>query len=426
MKKIVIIGGGFAGLSAASFLSCSGCKIELLEASPKLGGRAYSFLDNDTGVAIDNGQHIIMGCYNETLNFIKLIGAEKNLSKQSRLSLNFIKQNFEICPLRASGSLYPFNLLSAVANYSAITFYEKILFIKFFAKIYLYEDKDLKKLTVFEWLIQEKQTVNLIKSFWEILAVAAMNTDIKKASAFMFSKVLKRIFFRGNNASVIILPSVGLSETYCNDALKFIENKGGVISLSEPVSKLTLQDRAIKEIVTAKRIISDFDYVISALPLYSLNKIVDTNNFLPGFDLDYSSILTAHLFLKENKIERTFYGLIDSPVQWVFNKGSHLTIVISNADKYIEKSKEEIIQLILCELNKYILLDRNDIKTYRIIKEKRAAFVPSNDILEKRPSVHTHYKNFFLAGDWTNTGLPATIESAVKSGRLAADAVQDL
>jgi len=425
MKKIVIIGGGFAGLSAASFLSDEGFKIELLEASPKPGGRAYSFVDNETGDVIDNGQHILMGCYNETLNFFKLIGASDNVSKQSRLSLNFVKQNFELCPLQASGSFYPFNLLSAVFSYSAISFYEKVLFIKFFANIYLYTDKDLKKLTVFEWLIKGKQTANLINSFWEILAVAALNTDIKKASAFIFASVLKRIFFSGNDAPVIILPSSGLSETYCNNALKYIENKDGIISLSEPVIRLTTQNNVIKEIVTAKRIISDFDYIISAIPLYALNKIWDANNFLSGFELDYSSILTAHLFLKENKIAGTYYGLINSPVQWVFNKGSHLTVVISNADKFIDMPKEEIIDIILCELKKYILLDKNEIKTYRIIKEKRAAFIPSNNILDKRPSTHTQFKNLFLAGDWTDTGLPATIESAVTSGRLAADAIRN-
>jgi squalene-associated FAD-dependent desaturase len=426
MKKIVVIGGGFAGLSAASFLSNSGFKIELLEASPKPGGRAYSFVDNETGAVIDNGQHILMGCYDETLKFFKLIGAEKNLSKQSHLSLNFVKQNFEICPLQASGSFYPYNLLSAVLNFSAISFYEKLLFVKFFAKIYLYTEKELKKLTVFDWLVKEKQTVNLIKSFWEILAIAALNTDIKKSSAYIFASVLKRIFFRGNNASVIILPSVGLTETYCDYALRFINNKEGIISFSEPVIKLTFQYSSIKEIVTTKRVFSDFDYVISALPLYALKKITIENKFLLGLEFDYSSILTVHLFLKKNRIGNTFYGLIDSPVQWVFNKGSHLTVVISNADNFIEKSKEEIFELILSELKKYILLERSEITTYKIIKEKRAAFVPSNKILDKRPPVSTPFKNFFLAGDWTNTGLPATIESAVKSGKLAADAVRNL
>ena len=116
MKKIVLIGGGFAGLSAASFLSNSGLKIELLEASPKLGGRAYSFVDSETGIVIDNGQHILMGCYNETLKLFNLIRAEKKLSKQSRLSINFVKENFELCPLTGSGSFYPFNLLTAILN----------------------------------------------------------------------------------------------------------------------------------------------------------------------------------------------------------------------------------------------------------------------------------------------------------------------
>ncbi|MDR3668387.1 MAG: hydroxysqualene dehydroxylase HpnE, partial [Ignavibacteriaceae bacterium] len=394
MKKVVIIGGGFAGLSAASFLSSSGYKIELLEASPKPGGRAYSFVDNETGAVIDNGQHILMGCYNETLNFIKLIGAKDNLTKQPHLSLNFIKEKFEIHPLHASGSFYPFNLLSAVLNYSALSFYEKMLFIKFFVDIYLYAGKDLKKLTVYEWLIKEKQTANLIKSFWEILAVAALNTDITKASAFIFASVLKRIFFRGNDASVIILPSIGLSETYCNNASKFIENGEGKISLSEPVIKLTIQDNTLNEIITAKRIITDFDYVISALPLYSLKKIIDTNDLFPGLDLEYSSILTAHLFLNENRNDNSFYGLIDSPVQWVFNKGTHLSVVISNADKLIEKPKDDIIELILSELKKYILLERSEVSSFKIIKEKRATFVPSNNILDKRPPVNTPYKNF--------------------------------
>jgi zeta-carotene desaturase len=217
---------------------------------------------------------------------------------------------------------------------------------------------------------------------------------------------------------------LGLSETYCDNALSFISRNNGNISLSESVIKLTFQDNVIKEIMTSKRVISDFDCVISALPLYALKKVINDNNFLSDFELEYSSILTVHLFLKENRFENTFYGLIDSPVQWVFNKGSHFTVVMSNADKFIDTSKEDTLDLILSELKKYILLDRSEITTYRIIKEKRAAFVPSNNILDKRPPAPTPFKNFFLAGDWTNTGLPATIEGAVKSGRIAAEAVQ--
>ncbi|MDR3609016.1 MAG: hydroxysqualene dehydroxylase HpnE [Ignavibacteriaceae bacterium] len=426
MRKVVVIGGGIAGLSAASFLSYSGFKIKLLEASPKLGGRAYSYTDKESGIPIDNGQHIFMGCYFETLKFFKLIGAEHNLSVQSHLSLNFVKENFEICPLTTSGSFYPFNLLRAVLNYSAFLPYEKLLFIKFFTKIYLYSNNDLKKLTVFEWLIKEKQTVNLIKSFWEILAVAALNIDIKRASAKVFAKVLKEIFFRGNNASVLILPALGLSETYCEHSVKFITSKGGDFFLPEQVIRLNIQNNIIREIITNKRSISGFDYVISAIPLYAFKKIMNENNFLTDLQMDYSSILTVHLFLKQNRFDRTFYGLIDSPVQWVFNNQSHLTIVISNADKFIKKPGAEIIEIVLNEMKKYFHMGKNEISAYKIIKEKRAAFIPSNNVVDKRPSARTPFKNLFLAGDWTDTGLPSTIESAVKSGRVAADAIINL
>lgn len=425
MKNVVVIGGGFAGLSSASFLANSGFKVRLIEASPKLGGRAYSFQDKDSLAIVDNGQHILMGCYKETLNFLQLIGAEGNLVKQPHLSLNLIKKNFESCPLIASNSFYPINLLSACLNYSALTSYEKFLFIKFFTKIYLYTDKELNRLTVYEWLIKEKQTVNLIKSFWEIIAVAALNTDIKKASAKLFASILKEIFFHGNDASTIILPSLGLSESYSGNAAKFITEQGGELFLSEQVIKINYQNNIITEIITSQRTITGFDFVISSVPLFALKKIISDNDFLSDFNLDYSSILTVHLFLKENRYEKTFYGLIDSPVHWIFNKGSHLSVVISNADYLIENTSEEIYELIIDELNKYIGLDKKEVISYKIIKEKRAAFIPSNDIVNKRPSTNTLFQNFFLAGDWTNTGLPATIESAVKSGKLAAEAVRN-
>jgi squalene-associated FAD-dependent desaturase len=423
MKKTVVIGSGFAGLTAATYLSNNNHKVRLLEASPKPGGRAYSFKDNDTSCIIDNGQHILMGCYKETLEFLKLVSADINLIRQRNLLITFVKENFTLYDLNASCFFYPLNLLNAFLNYSAVSFYEKILFLKFFGKLYFYSDEELKKLSVIEWLRKENQTENLIMSFWEILAIGALNSDINKASAKIFADIIKEIFFRGNKAATIILPSTGLTETYCCDALRFIESRLGEISFSEQVTGLEIKDDRIVGIITPDKIIKDFDFVISAVPLYSLIKILGNDNFLNDLSFNYSSILTAHLFLKKNRFENTFYGLIGSPVQWVFNKGTHLTVVISNADVYMENSKEEIFEMVLGELKKYILLEKNEVTSYTIIKEKRATFIPSNDILDKRPGSVTPFKNFFLAGDWVNTGLPATIEGAVKSGKTAAEYV---
>jgi squalene-associated FAD-dependent desaturase len=421
MKKCVVIGSGLAGLTSAAYLSYNGFQVEILEASPKPGGRAYSFKDTETGSIIDNGQHIMMGCYKETLKFFKLIGAQENLIYQDRIKVNFVKENFNLVPLHASSLPYPLNLLSALLNYKALTFSDRLLLLKFFIKLPFTSLNSIKDLTVYDWLIRENQNENIRKALWEILAVGALNTNIKKASAASFAIILREIFFRGNKAATIILPKYGLSETYCSNALKFIEKHSGKINFSEQVTGLKTSNGKVTEIETTNKRITDFDFVISAVPLYALEKIFP--EYKPGIELEYSSILSIHIWLKENKLADDFYGLINSPVHWIFNHQDHLTLVISDADDLIDKSKEEIYEMAAGELEKYIKIGRNKITSYKIIKEKRATFVPSKLLFNNRPKQATDYKNFFIAGDWVDTGLPSTIESAVKSGKIAAELV---
>ena len=140
-------------------------------------------------------------------------------------------------------------------------------------------------------------------------------------------------------------------------------------------------------------------------------------------ELNYSTILNIHIWLNKNNLQEKFYGLLNSPLHWIFVKEKHINIVISDADYLAEKSKEEIYEFVMDELIHYTSIVRDDIKQYKIIKEKRATFVPAITTLGKRPNNKTSIRNLFLAGDWTNTGLPSTIESAVKSGRIAAEQV---
>jgi hydroxysqualene dehydroxylase len=422
MKKCIIIGGGFAGLTSAAYLLKSGIKIELIEASQKLGGRAYSIYENETGSVVDNGQHIMMGCYRETLKFLDMIEAMDNLFIQNHLKINFIKENFQLFRLSVSQIPYPFNLIQGLLSYKAISFYERLLLLKFFLKLYLFSDNDLKKLSVDEWLNRENQTENIKKAFWEILAVGALNTNTKKASAKIFADILKEIFFRGNKAATIILPKLGLTETYCSNAQKFIEEKSGLLSLSEQVLGFRISNSKIKSISTSKRIIMDFDYVICSVPPLALKKIIPEELInVPRFN--YSSILSCHIWLNENKLQDKFYGLINSNVHWIFNHNDHITIVISDANDIIDKSREELFAIIIDELTKFTYIKKSDVKHIKIIKEKRATIIPSNDIIDKRPKSNTEIRNLFLAGDWTETNLPSTIESAVKSGRVAAENV---
>jgi len=422
-NKVVILGAGLAGLSSAAYLIKSGFNVAVLESSGKPGGRAYSFTDKDTSTIIDNGQHIMMGCYNYTLQFFDIIGARSKFNRPDKLAVNFVKPGFNVLPLKAVSSIYPINLLIGLLSYKAITLSDRLRLLNIFLKLLLYSSRDLEKLSVDEWLNREGQNTEIKKAFWEIIAVGALNADITKASARLFVDILKQMFIGGNKAASIILPKYGLSESYCNDAVKYIENNGSTISFSETVTGIKSAGSRITAVQTSKRIIEDFDSIISALPLYALKRVLPEQNIIHLPELEYSSILTLHIWLKNNKLKDKFYGLIDSPVHWVFNHGSYITLVISSADSIIGGTKEELFELCSRELQSYLNINKEDVSGYKVIKEKRATFVPSNNILKERPGAATPYRNFFLAGDWTDTKLPATIEGAVKSGKVASDCI---
>jgi squalene-associated FAD-dependent desaturase len=426
MKNCLIIGGGIAGLTAASILSSKNISVTLLEASPKLGGRTYSFLDNESGSVIDNGQHILMGCYNETLSFLKHIGAENNFDFQQNLKLVFLSREKKQYHLNADKLFYPINLLCAILNYDVLTFSEKLSFIGFILKLPFISQRTLKNKNVLEWLIQNNQNENSVKMFWEILCVGALNTNLIYASALVFHNILMQIFYKGNFSSTIVLPKFGLNESIVEPAEKYMTENGCKIITSEKVIELKILNKKVIEVITDKSSYTDFDFVVSAVPLYNLEKIIDQAQIGINLDLTYSTILNIHIWIDDILVKEKFYGLLNSTLHWVFIKNDHLNIVISDADYLVEKSKEELYFFCINELQKFIVIDERKIKHYKIIKEKRATFIPANEIIGRRPKSSTKNKNLFLAGDWTNTGLPSTIESAAKSGKLAAEEILKL
>jgi hydroxysqualene dehydroxylase len=421
MKRCLIIGGGIAGLTSAVILSNKNISVTLLESSPKLGGRTYSFVDNETDTKIDNGQHIFMGCYTETLKFLKLIGAENNFDYQKNLFLKFITRDKKEFVLDAAKYFYPFNLFFAILNFNAISFSDKISFISVLFKLPFVTKNSIKNLTVKEWLLKENQNVNIIKYFWEILCVGALNTNTEKASALVFYDVFSQIFFRGNAAAAIILPKFGLSESLINPAESFIKKNNGQIVLSETVKEIVIENQRVVSVKSENNIYGNFDYVVSAVPHYAIDKIISKQTLQLNIELEYSTILNIHIWLKDNILVDRFYGLLDSPLHWIFVKKNHINIVISDAGYLSEKNKEDIFDFVTNELYQFTAINTKDIIKYKIIKEKRATFVPDINTLNKRPNSRTEIKNLFLAGDWTNTNLPSTIESAVKSGRIAAE-----
>ncbi len=423
MKKVLVIGGGLAGLTSAVYLTKNNFRVTLLEASPKLGGRAYSFYDEDLKTEIDNGQHIMLGCYKDTLQLLRITEALDGIKFQESLEINYLGRNNKRFSLSAKRKFYPFNLIAGLFSFKGLQLSEKLSLAKFFVKIKFTDPDNLSDMNVNQWLKNEKQSENAIKIFWEIISVGALNTSTERASAKIFCEILKEIFWKDDNSYMIILPRFPLTKCIIEPLQRFIIKNGGEIKLSEKCVELIIENERISALKTDKAFFKDFDFVISAIPDFALRKLLNEKYSLALPDFRHSSILNIHLLLRNNFLKKDFYAFENSELHWLFNKGTHWNIVISNADKFIDSGGDEIYKFVMNELKQFLQLNDEDVVLYKVIKEKRATFIPDQKVLSARPSTKTNIKNLYLAGDWVNTKLPATIESAVKSGRMAAEEI---
>ena len=422
MKHVCVIGGGLAGLSSAVYLSTRGYKVELIEASPKLGGRTYTLHNPAFDDYYDNGQHILMGCYLESIAFLKTLGTFDKLHSQVALNVNFVERGGRIACLNIPKRGYPLNLMLGFLIYKGLAIEDRLKVIDFFLDLLCVFEEDLSGMTAYEWLKKEKQSDRALKAFWEILVVAALNTSIRRASAEIFCRILKRIFFLGRDSAAILIPSPDLNALFITPSQKIIESYKNKITLSEKVQKIEFEESNAVRILTNKRAVSGFDYLILAVPVHAVQKIQFTglNQSLLFPKLEYAPILNMHLWLSENPFAQKFYGLIGSDVQWLFNHGKHISLTSSSAENLIGLDNGEIKKHFCTELGSFFPLFRQEYAAdSMVIKEKRATFIPDiSSNLNRKENIGS-FRNVAFAGDWVDNDLPATIESAVLSGKSA-------
>lgn len=416
MKKALVIGGGLAGLSAAVYLSKNNFNVTLLEASPKLGGRTYSYFDKQLNLEIDNGQHIMMSCYKSTLDFVKIIGSKNKLSFENRLDLFFKNSELENVELKSRGIIYPLNLLAGLIFAKGITFKEKYLIKVFFMKLLFQNSNELKHLTVLQWLKKNNQTDNLINTFWSVLVLGTMNTIPANASAYTFFNVVKRVFLKGSNGYKMVIPEEGLSKIFCEPTEDFIKSQGGSVLKSERVEKIVVDSNKIAQVITKRSSYSGYDFYVSAIPYYALQNMIDIENI----NFQYSPIVTVHFKTDTSKFSRKHFAILNSLIQWVFVHKNHISCVTSNAVNLVNLDEEKIKIKFLEELEKHFPENKFDLEYVKVIKEKRATFVPSINIEKQRSVFSCSLDNLKIAGDWTISDLPSTIESAIISGTRAA------
>jgi squalene-associated FAD-dependent desaturase len=436
---VTIIGAGIAGISAAIELAQAGFSVRIIEAKNSIGGRIYSIIDPVTCEMIDNGQHALVGAYNHFIDILDILGTRKFLKSQDSLKVDFVNQlsekfqlNFGLLPGKFGVLLgfLKFNLLNTKSKYYLISF---ILKLQFGFNNYV-------DLTALNWLRVNWQTQESIDNFWSPFIYATLNQSPEIASASLLFEVLKRTFFAGSDASRLILSTKDLS-SLLEPFVDWFDKRNGDIIFANPAIKIFTSESKIKniELKSGDKVESDF-YVLCTQPHAAYKLLPDevkNEKYFSNFkEFNYSTIINIYFWLDKEIKSNDFYALIGgTTAQWVFNRRNfievpddqknkypgHLNITISGANQYNDISSKELAEKCFNELkHAFPELSRLSILHSKVIRDRKATFIADPATERIRPNNSTPLANLFVAGDWTDTDLPATIEGAAISGIMAA------
>ena len=277
--RVAIVGGGFAGLSAGVALAERGIRVTLFEGKPVLGGRAYSFPDSESGDMVDNGQHVVMGCYHQTLDFLEQIGTRASLIANRNLEIEMLDGPARAGYLRTAALPGPFHMTMGLMRYKHLTLAQRLgvlhagmrmMSMRRFAR------GRLRRMTVAEFLNLTRQSLQARRTFWHPLAIATLNEQPELASAALLAEVMKRAFFSRRSDSAFLYPAVGLSELYCTAAREFIEKRGGVVVSRAIVDSLEITNGNVSAVSLrdgAKLRAANFIVAVPPAPLDILVRI---------------------------------------------------------------------------------------------------------------------------------------------------------
>jgi squalene-associated FAD-dependent desaturase len=457
-RSVLVIGGGLAGLSSAVALAEAGFQVRLLEKRPHLGGRATSYALPD-GSEVDNCQHVTLGCCTNLADFYRRVGVGRKIHFYDRLY--FVDKNGRRSTIESSWLPAPLHMAPSFAFFGGLTLSDK----RSIASALLSIARDgghppaIDGVTMLDWLHRMKQTPVAIERFWRVVLVSALNEELSCTDARYGVEVFWKAFLGSHRGYRVGIPSVPLADLYegCREA---VTNKGGEVRVRCGVREIRIEQGRFLAAVLEDRTEVLADACIAAVPHAVLPDLLPKGTGADGTCLEglrhlkSSPITSVHFWFEKQVMTEPFLTLMDHTTQWIFNKtllsagpdrpgetarrathltedgrgdtssGQYLQLVISASYDLIPRSRQEIIDLCRRELADVLPATRDaKVRKATVIKEVNATFSPEPGVDRWRPGQNVGMENFFLAGDWTRTGWPATMEGAVRSGYLAVEAL---
>ena len=438
--RVGIIGAGLAGLAAGLELADRGHQVELLERRPWAGGATYSFRDEETGDEIDNGQHLFMQCTTAYRAFLERLGTLDLTRRQRRLSVPVFDEAGRRSDLTAVNLPFGLHLAPSLLRYRHLSWRQKAQVVRAFLAIRRLGREQrarLEGVTFEQWLRERGQAPDTIREFWDFLVIPTLNCRADRASASQSLFVIEEGFQRDPGAAALAVPAVGLSTLHVDPAVRAIEERGGLVSTRTPIERIEVAGGRIEALVLRDGERRSFDAYVSALApwrlLPLLPEAVRGEGALGALArFEPAPILNVHLWFDRPVADFAFAAFIRSEVQWAFNRSrlggedetgrQHLVLSISAPGALFALGREELQERLLPQLREAIPAVRDARLLHsRAVKEPEATFVPAPGL--ERPGPRTPLANFFLAGSYTDTGWPATMESAVRSGLEAAASI---
>jgi zeta-carotene desaturase len=438
-KSVVVVGGGVAGMSAACAMAEAGLRVRLVERRPYLGGRASSYRHPGVDEVIDNCQHVLFGCCTNLIGFYRRIGVAQRIRWTDTMTM--IEPGGRRTLLASSRWLpAPLHGLPSLMWAKALTRDDKMALARAFRALIRPIPADSTE-TLGDWLKRNGQPRGAIDRFWRLVIASALNADVDEIALTYAAKVIHELFLNSAQAGSMGMSTVPLSELYTG-AKQYLRERGGEVVLNAAVEGAEWDEETSQWtlITRAGDLVADF--LVLALPFEATAKLLPQMPPAGGVEAlaaqierhEHGPICSVHLWFDREITELDHAVLLDREVHWMYNKsrlqpwreanGSYLELVISASQAFAARERKDAIKLALAELAEFFpAVASAELEKAALVKEVRATFTVPPGIDAARPGSASPWPNCVLAGDWIQTGWPSTMESAARSGHLAAEAV---